>query len=307
MAAVDQWLAANAGRFEFRVLPGCGGGAAAAAAVPSPVTGIGVSAVAGPSGELDLVTARRRRHRLACGAGRAAATPAGPRSVASPPPILTPRRGAGTASTSSCEVPTGRCGIAPASSAGGRSGPPSAVRRSGRRPSSPRSPAASTCSYAGRTTPSTRSGGPAASGTAGSRSAAASRSHPTPSRTDPASSTCTPAARTAPCGRPGRAGRVARVGTDRRDPHVVARCGDARPGTGRRVRQGRRRCAVAHGVGLQRRLVRLGHRRRPAEQRTRCGVARPQLARRVHARRGRPDLADDLGRGVAGSAPTMLA
>ena len=24
--AVDQWLAANAGRFEFRPLPGCGGG-----------------------------------------------------------------------------------------------------------------------------------------------------------------------------------------------------------------------------------------------------------------------------------------
>ena len=51
VAAVDQWLAANAGRFEFRVLPGCGGGGG----VP-PVTGIGVSAVAGPAGELDLVT-----------------------------------------------------------------------------------------------------------------------------------------------------------------------------------------------------------------------------------------------------------
>ena len=53
VAAVDQWLAANAGRFEFRPLPGLrrrmGG-------VP-PVTGIGVSAVAGPPGELDLVTA----------------------------------------------------------------------------------------------------------------------------------------------------------------------------------------------------------------------------------------------------------
>ena len=54
VAAVDQWLAANAGRFEFRVLPGCGGGGGGGG-VPS-VTGIGVSAVAGPSGELDLVT-----------------------------------------------------------------------------------------------------------------------------------------------------------------------------------------------------------------------------------------------------------
>ena len=53
--AVDQWLAANVGRFEFRPLPGCGG------VDPEPpppplVTGNGVSAVAGPNGWLDLLT-----------------------------------------------------------------------------------------------------------------------------------------------------------------------------------------------------------------------------------------------------------
>ena len=180
------------------------------------------------------------RARCSFGAGRAAAIPAGPRSVASPLPIRTPRRGAATASTSWCVAPTGRCGIALASTAAGRTGPRSAVRRSDRRRIVASAPGRVDVFVRGRTTRSTRSGGTARQWHGWASLGGGLTFSPDAVSYGPGELDVYARGQDGALWQTWQSGGAwhgwARIGGD---PHVVTWCGNARSGTGRRVRQGR--------------------------------------------------------------------